>query len=66
MTKDLGRKASQCLKMVLQVREQQVERATMMIMRDHPPRDAPEPFNAIGIRIIGGCVHQAQMLFEFG
>jgi hypothetical protein len=36
-----------------QVNEQKVERATMMIVRDNPPRDAPEPFNAIGIRIIG-------------
>ena len=59
MTKDLGRRPSQCLKMRLQIREQKVKRATMMIMRDHPPRDAPEPFNAVGVRIIGRSIYQA-------
>lgn len=49
MTKNLGRRAGQRLKMGLQVREQKVERAPMMIMRDHPSRDAPEPFDAVGI-----------------
>src|SRR5579875_4015931 len=38
----------------------------MMIMRDHPPRDAPEPCNTVGVRIIGRGIDQAQMLFEFG
>ncbi len=66
MTKDLGRSTSQCLKMRLQIREQKVERAAMMIMCDNPARDTPEPFNAVGIRIIGRCIDQAQMFFEFG
>ncbi len=52
--------------MRLQIRKEEVEGATMMIMRDHPPRDAPEPFNTVGVRIIGRGVDQAQMLFEFG
>ena len=38
----------------------------MMVMRDDPPRDTPEPFNAVGIRIIGRCINQAEMLFQFG
>jgi len=43
MTKDLVRSPSESLKMRLQIREQQLERTAMMIMRDHPSRDAPEP-----------------------
>ena len=38
----------------------------MMMMRDHPPPDAPEPFKTVGVRIRGGCRHQRQMLFQFG
>ncbi len=38
----------------------------MVIMRDHSPRGAPEPFNTVGVRIIGRGIDQAQMLFEFG
>ena len=66
MPKDLGWSPSQCLKMRLQIREQQLECAAMMIMRDNPSRDAPEPFNTVGVRIIGRCIHQVQMLFQFG
>src|SRR5262249_46360086 len=39
--------------------------APMMIMRDHPSRDAPEPFNAVGVRIIGRRVYQTELLFQF-
>jgi hypothetical protein len=66
MTKDLVRSPSESLKMLLQIREQQLKRAAMMIMRDHPSRDAPEPFNAVGVGIIGRGIHQAQMLAQFG
>jgi hypothetical protein len=31
-------------------------------MRHDPPRDAPEPFNAIGIRIIGRRIDYVQVL----
>ena len=65
MTKDLRRSPSQCLKMLLDIREQQLERVAMMIMGHDSSRDAPEPFDAVSIRIIGGGVHQIQMLFEF-
>ena len=56
MTKDLGWSPSQCLKMRLQIREQQLERAAMMIMRDNPSRDAPEPFNTVGVRIVNAMI----------
>src|SRR5260370_1176090 len=65
MTKNLGRCASQCLKVRLQIREQKLERAAMMIRRDTPPRDAPEPFNTVSVRIIGRGINQVQMLFQF-
>src|SRR6266700_493713 len=32
---------------------------------DYESRDAPEPFNAVGVRIIGRRIHQAQMLLQF-
>jgi hypothetical protein len=44
--------------MLLHIRKQQLEGATMMIMRHGPPRDAPEPFNAIGVRIIGRSIQR--------
>ena len=33
----------ECLKMGLHIREQEIEIFSLMIMRDHPSRDAPEP-----------------------
>ncbi len=64
MTKDLCGSPSQCLKMLLCIREQQLERAAVMIMGHDSSRDAPEPFDAVGIRVIGGRVHQIQVLLE--
>jgi hypothetical protein len=43
MPQDRCRSLGQCLKMRLEVVEQKVERVAMVIMGDHPPRDAPEP-----------------------
>jgi hypothetical protein len=43
MTKHVRRSLGQCLEMALHIREQEREIATLMIMRDYPPRDAPEP-----------------------
>src|SRR5215472_8083538 len=65
MTKNLGRRASRCLKMCLQVSKEKVECAAMVIMCHNAPRDTPEPFNAVGVRIIGRGIDQAQMLFQF-
>jgi hypothetical protein len=40
MAKDLCWSLSQCLKMLLYIREQQLKRAALMIMRHDPSRDA--------------------------
>ena len=66
MPKDLRGSLGQRLKMLLQIGEQQLKSAPVMIMRHDPSRDTPEPFNAVGVRIIGRCIHQVQMLFQFG
>ena len=65
MSKDLCGSLGQRLKMLLHIREQQLESTPVMMMSHDPSRDAPEPFNAIGVRIIGWRLHQAQMLFQF-
>ena len=65
MPKDLYGSLGQRLKMLLHIREQQIKCAPVMIMRHDPSRDTPEPFNAIGVRIIDWRLHQAQMLFQF-
>ena len=66
MSKDLCGNLGQRLKMLLHIGEQQLKRAAVMIMRHDPSRDPPEPFNAVGVRIIGRRIHQVQMLFQFG
>jgi hypothetical protein len=43
--------------MLLQISEQQLKRAAVMIMRHDPSRDTPEPFNAVGVRIISRRIH---------
>lgn len=64
MTKNLCRSLNERLEMVLHIREQQVEGATTMIMGHDSTRDAPEPFDAVRIRIIGRSVHQIQLFLE--
>ena len=66
MAKDLCRSPSQRLKMLLHIREQQLESAAVMIMGHDPSRDSPEPFNAVGIRIISRGIHQVQLVLELG
>ena len=66
MSQNLCGSLSQCLKMLLQISEQQLKRAALMIMRHDPSRDAPEPFNAVGVRIISRCLDQVQMFFQLG
>ena len=66
MTKDLRWSLDECLEMLLHIREQQLECLAMMIMRHDPSRDAPEPLNAVSVRIIGRRIDQVQMLFQFG
>ena len=66
MPKDLAGSAGQRLKMLLHIPEELLERATVMIVRHDSSRDAPEPFDAVGIRVIGGGIHQIQVILEFG
>ena len=66
MPKDLCGSLGQRLKMLLYIREQQLKCASVMIMRHDPSRDTPEPFNAVGVRIIGRRIDQVQMLLQFG
>src|SRR6266700_4725216 len=66
MTKHLGRSLSQRLKMCLHICEQECEIAAVMIMCHNPSRDAPEPFDAVGIGIIGGSIDQVQALLPLG
>ena len=51
-------------KMVLHIREQELEISALMIMRHDPSRDTPEPFNAVGIGIIGRRIDQVQVLLQ--
>ncbi len=44
--------------MLLHICEQKLKRAVVMIMGHGPSRDTPEPFNAVGVRIIGRGVYQ--------
>jgi hypothetical protein len=48
MPKDLCGSLDQRLKMLLQIGEQKLKSAPVMIMRHDPSRDTPEPFNAVG------------------
>jgi hypothetical protein len=42
------------LKMGLHILAQEIEISPLMIMRDKPSRNLPEPLNAVGIGIIAG------------
>ena len=64
MTKNLCGSFTQRLKMLLHIREEQFESAAVMIMSHDSSRDAPEPFDAVGIRIIGRRMHQIQLVLK--
>jgi len=53
MAEHVSRSLGECLKMGLHVREQKIKMAALMVMRDHSSRDATEPFNTVGIGIMG-------------
>src|SRR5262252_1588407 len=36
----------------------------LMIMGDFPSRPAPEPFDPIGLRVVGGCVYDPQVVVQ--
>jgi hypothetical protein len=65
MAQDLSRSLGECLEMLLYIREQQLKRVALMIMGHDPSRDTPEPFNAVGVGIIGRRIDQVQVLFQF-
>src|SRR6266851_5012143 len=56
----------ECLKMGLHICKQECEISPLMIMGDHPSRDAPEPFNAVRIRIIGRRIDQIELPLQLG
>ena len=64
MTKQGKRGPGQCLKVCFNTGEQPLKVAPLMIMGDDAARDAPEPFNPMGIRIIGGRVDQVELLLQ--
>src|SRR5712691_10246076 len=66
MTKHLFGSQGERLKMDLHIGDQEFEIAPLMIMGDHPSRDAPEPLNAVGVGIIGGGIDQIQLLLQLG
>src|SRR5450755_2874187 len=53
-------------KMGLHIGDQELEVMPLMIMRDHASRDTPEPFNAVGVGIIGRSIDQIQLLLQLG
>ena len=66
MTKQVIGGAGERLKVRSGISEQRVKVFPMMIMRDDAARDAPEPLDAIGIRVISRRVDQRQVIGEFG
>jgi hypothetical protein len=66
MTKHLCGSLCECLKMRLHIREQECEITAVMIMCHNPSRDPPEPFDTVGIGIIGRRIDQVQALLQFG
>ena len=53
MTKQVIRGASERLKVRSGISEQRLKVFALMIMRDDAAGDAPEPLDAIGVRVIG-------------
>jgi hypothetical protein len=66
MTKHIFGSQGECLKMDLHIGDQEFESSPLMSMGDHPSRDAPEPFNTVGIGIIGRRRDEIQLLLHLG
>ena len=62
MTKQVIRGAGKRLKVRSGISEQRLKVSPMMIMRDDPARDAPEPLDAIGIWVVGRRVDERQLI----
>src|SRR6266699_932037 len=52
--------------MPLEIGEEQFEGGAVMSMGHEPSRNPPEPFNAVGIRIISRRIHQVYLLLQLG
>ncbi len=65
MTEHVSRRLGKCLKMGSHICEQDLEIAALMIMRNRPSGDPPEPLNTVRIGIIGWRIDQVQVLFQF-
>src|SRR5947209_465544 len=66
MTKQIIRRLRERLKVRSGGGSQHFKVCTMMIMRDNAAGDAPEPLNAMRIRVIGRRVDQRQLIAEVG
>jgi len=64
MTEHVSGSLGQCLKMGSHIREQEIEVAALMVMRDHSSRDLPKPLNTVSIGIISRRIDQVQVLFQ--
>jgi hypothetical protein len=62
MTKQIIRSAGERLKMSPGISEQRLKVSPMMIKGNKTERDAPEPLDAISIRVIGRRVDQIQLM----
>ena len=61
MTKQIIRGPSERLKVRSGISEQRLKVFALMIMRDDAAGDAPEPLDAIGIRVISRRVDQEEL-----
>ncbi len=66
MAKQVIRSAGERLKVRFDISQQCFKVFALMVMRDDAARDAPEPFNAIGIRVVGRRIDQRELIREFG
>ncbi len=64
MTEHVSGSLGECLKMDLHIGEQEREISTLMIMRDNPSRDPPEPFNTVGLRVVGRRIDEVQLVLQ--
>jgi hypothetical protein len=62
MAKQVVRSVGERLKVRSGISQEHLKVFALMIMGDNAARDAPEPFDAICIRVIGRRVNQIQLI----
>lgn len=62
MMQHISRSVGECLKMGSQIGEQEFKIAALMIMRDCPSGNPPEPLNAVRIGIIGWRIDKVEVV----